>query len=146
MARFKLELPNDLIKEMKALEQNTEKMLGEMTEAGAEVVINNIRANVPQGIKNEPQIMSKLKLSKQYKTPTDDGINTKVAFYYGEGKKGYFKNRNGQEVPIDLVLKITEYGGKTREYPKRPFLRKSFKKAEIESAMLKVQEKYLPKE
>ena len=144
MARFKAELPNDLMKELTKLERNTEKMLGEMTRAGAETVLNNIKANAPSGIKNEQQIMSKLKLSKDYKTPSDDGINTKVAFFYGND--GYFINRNGQKVPIDLVLKITEYGGRTRNYPKKPFVRKSFKKAQIKNEMLRVQEKYLPKE
>lgn len=47
MAKFKAELPNDLIKQLGRLEKDTEKMLAEMTEAGAEVVLGNIKANVP---------------------------------------------------------------------------------------------------
>ena len=90
MARFNAELPNDLIKEFEKLGQNTEKMLGEMTKAGAEVAYNNIKANAPDGIKNEPQIMSRLKLSRQYKTPTDDGINTTVAFFYDEDAQSHW--------------------------------------------------------
>lgn len=144
MAKFNMELPNELLRDLKKLERNSKEMMEEMTKAGAEVVLNNIKANVPEGIKKEKQIMGRLKLSKQYKTFSDDGINTKVAFYYKED--GMFTNRNGQKVPIDLVLKITEYGGKTRTYPKRPFLRKSFNRSQIEKAMLRVQEKYLPKE
>ena len=38
MARFKEELPNDLIKMFQDLDQDSEKMMGEMTKAGAEVV------------------------------------------------------------------------------------------------------------
>ena len=38
MARFKEELPNDLIKMFQELDQDSEKMIGEMTKAGAEKV------------------------------------------------------------------------------------------------------------
>jgi hypothetical protein len=80
-----------------------------------------------------------LKITKVYKTPSDDGVNTKVAFY------GYFINENKKKVPAPLVANVTEYGRSNSPYPKKPFLRRAFKKAEIEKAMLAVQEKYLPK-
>ena len=96
MAKFKAELPNDLIKQLGRLEKDTEKMLAEMTEAGAEVVLGNIKANVPSSW-HSSNIMKCLKVTKSYKTPSDDGINTKVAFY------GYFVNRNGERVPAPLV-------------------------------------------
>ena len=38
MARFKAEMPTDLINAFKSLETNTDKMLEEMTKAGADVV------------------------------------------------------------------------------------------------------------
>lgn len=139
MAKFQLELPNELLKELKSLEQNTEKMMEEMTKAGAEVVYNNIKANAPSSLKKS-NIMKCLKITKTYKTFSDDGVNTKVGFY------GYFKNEKGVTTPAPLVVNVFEYGRSGKKFPKKPFVRKSFNKASITNAMLKVQEKYLPKE
>jgi hypothetical protein len=138
LARFKAELPNDIIKQFEGVEKNTDAMLAEMTEAGAKIVLANIKANVPSSW-HSSNIMKCLKVSRTYKTPTDDGVNTKVAFY------GYFKNKNGEIIPAPLVANVTEYGRSNSPYPKQPFLRKSFKKADIERAMQAVQEKYIPK-
>lgn len=138
MARFKAELPNDIIKQFEGVEKNTDAMLAEMTEAGAKIVLANIKANVPSSW-HSSNIMKCLKVSRTYKTPTDDGVNTKVAFY------GYFKNKNGEIIPAPLVANVTEYGRSNSPYPKQPFLRKSFKKADIERAMQAVQDKYIPK-
>jgi hypothetical protein len=79
--------------------------------------------------------MKCLKITKTYKTPTDEGINTKVAFY------GYFINSKGKEVPAPLVVNVFEYGQSGKK--KKPFIRKSFNKKDIEKAMLEVQEKYI---
>ena len=136
MASFKAELPNDLMKEFEALEKNTQKMLEEMTEAGAKVVYENIKSSVPHSWYSS-NIMKCLKLTNPYKTPSDDGVNTKVAFY------GYFINRNGEKIPAPLVANVTEYGRSNSPYPKKPFLRRSFKKSEIEKAMLEIQKKYI---
>jgi hypothetical protein len=136
MARFKAELPNDIIKDFEKVEKNTDKMLAEMTEAGAEVVYNNIKASVPSSW-HKSGIMKCLKVTKSYKTPSDDGVNTKIAFY------GYFTNRNGEKIPAPLVANVTEFGRSNSPYPKKPFLRKSFKKSQIEKAMEKVQDQYI---
>ena len=136
MARFKNALPTDLIKEFESLNMNTEKMLGEMTKAGAEVAHSNIKANAPSEIKDS-EIMDHLTVSKTYKTPSDDGINNKVLF------SGYFINKNGKKTPVPLVINMFEYGSSKRNYPKKPFFRKSFRKKQIEEAMLKVQDKYI---
>lgn len=138
MARFNAEIPNDLIRQFETLEQGTQKMLEEMTEAGARAVYNNIRSSVPQSWLSS-NIMRCLKVTRSYKTPSDDGVNTKVAFY------GYFINRNGERIPAPLVANVTEYGRSNSPYPKRPFLRRSFKKSQIESAMLAVQDRYIPR-
>lgn len=138
MAKFKTELPNDIIKQVSSLEKNTDKMLAEMTEAGAKVVYDNIKASVPQSW-YASEIMKCLKITKTYKTPSDDGVNTKVAFY------GYFRNRNGERIPAPLVANVTEYGRHNSPYPKKPFMRKSFRKSQIEKALLKVQEQYIKK-
>lgn len=136
MARFKAELPNDIIKDFEKVEKNTDKMLAEMTEAGAEVVYKNIKANVPSSW-HKSGIMKCLKVTKSYKTPSDDGVNTKIAFY------GYFTNRNGEKIPAPLVANVTEFGRSNSPYPKKPFLRKSFKKSQIEKAMEQVQDQYI---
>ena len=136
MARFKAELPNDIIKDFEKVEKNTDKMLAEMTEAGAEVVYNNIKASVPSSW-HKSGIMKCLRVTKTYKTPSDDGVNTKVAFY------GYFTNRNGEKIPAPLVANVTEFGRSNSPYPKKPFLRKSFKKSQIEKAMEQVQDQYI---
>lgn len=134
MARFDMELPTDLIDIFSTLEQNEKKMLQDMTKAGAKVVLKNIKANVPSSFHGS-NIMKCLKTTKTYETPSDDGINTKVAFY------GYFVNKQGKTVPAPLVCNVFEYGRSNRA--KKPFLRKSFKEKEIEKAMLDVQKKYI---
>lgn len=136
MAKFKQELPNDLIKEFAKLEKNTDKMLEEMTEAGAKVVYQNIKASVPASWYSS-NIIKCLKITRPYKTPSDDGVNTKVAIY------GYFINRNKERIPAPLVANVTEYGRSNSPYPKKPFLRKSFKKAQIEKAMKEIEKKYI---
>ena len=136
MARYNVELPNDIIKQFASLDKNTSKMLEEMTDAGAKVVMENIKAAVPNSWASS-NIMKCLQVTKPYRTPSDGGVNTKVAFY------GYFKNKDGKKTPAPLVANVTEYGRKNAPYPKKPFLRRSFKKAQIEKAMLAVQEKYI---
>ena len=136
MARFDEQLPTELIKQFETLELNTEEMLGEMVKAGAEIARQNIEAKMPDnffyalGADN-------IILSRVYKTPSDDGINCQAMIV------GYFINRNGERIPAPLVANMFEYGSTKREYPKQPFFRQSFNKGQIESAMLKVQEKYI---
>ena len=134
MARFEMELPNDLIKEFQTLEQNTEQMMGEMTQAGADVAKDNIIKNVPSSFKGS-NIMKCLRITKVYRTPSDGGINTKVGFY------GYFKNHLGIKTPAPLVANVFEHG--STKVSKQPFLRKSFNKNQIEKAMLEIQKKYI---
>lgn len=138
MARFKTELPNDILKQVESLEKNTDKMLEEMTAAGAKVVLGNIKSSVPQSWLSS-NIMKCLKVTKSYKTPSDDGINTKVAFY------GYFIDKDNRRKAAPLVANVTEYGRSSSPYPKKPFLRKSFKRAQITAAMQAIQDKYIPK-
>lgn len=138
MAKYKAELPNDIIKQFEKLDKNTDKMLAEMTRAGAETVEENIKASVPTSW-HSSNIMKCLKITKSFKTPSDGGINTKVAFY------GYFINRNGERIPAPLVANVTEYGRSNSPYPKKPFMRRAFNKAKITKAMEQVQNKYIPK-
>lgn len=134
MAKFNLELPEEIIRDFQRVYDDSERIFGKMTRAGAEVVEANIKANIPESFKGS-EIMNCLRLTKVYRTPTDDGINTKVGFY------GYFTNKSGKRTPAPLVANMFEYGTTKKAYPKKPFLRKSFRKAEIESAMMDAQRK-----
>lgn len=134
MAKFEMELPTEIMKDFQRIYDNADEIFGEMTKAGAEVVNRNIQANVPQSIRKS-KMMDCLKTTRVYKTPSDDGINTKVGFY------GYFVNEDKKTVPAPLVANVFEYGRSNAPFPKQPFMRKSFKKNEIEQAMLKAQKR-----
>ena len=136
MAKFTGELPTELIKQFETLELNTEKMLGEMVETGAEVARQNIEAKMPRALR-ESLGSDNIIVSRVYKTPSDDGINCQAMIV------GYFTNRNGEQIPAPLVANIFEYGRSNSPYPKQPFFRQSFNKGQIEKAMLRVQEKYI---
>lgn len=136
MARFVGGLPDEIIKQLTKLEVNTDKMLGEMVQAGAEVAKANVKAKMPQALR-EGLTDDNIILTKVYKTPSDDGINCQAMI------SGYFTNRDGVTTPAPLVANMFEYGSSKREYPKHPFFRQSFNKGQIEKAMLKVQEKYI---
>ena len=140
MAAFEEQLPTELMEQFEALDKNTDAMLKEMTREGAKKVLANVKANVPPSFRKSG-IMKCLKLTRSYKTPSDDGVATKVAFY------GYFQNEDGKKTPAPLVCNLFEYGRSSPNppYPRHPFMRRSFVSSEIESAMEKVQDKYLPK-
>lgn len=139
MAKFEMNLPTDLIKTFDELNVETQQMLEEMTQEGAKTVLANVRANVPPSF-HSSGIMQCLKITRPYYTPSDGGRNTKVAFY------GYFMNKNGKKsykTPAPLVCNLFEYGRSNSPYPRHPFMRKSFKKGQIEAAMMKVQDRYI---
>lgn len=144
MAKFMLELPDEIIKDVQRIESNADEIFGEMTRAGAETVQGLMSSNAPSAIR--PHI----KLSKTYKTPSDDGISTQVyvsgwfplrggrKFFERRGNGGYYRTSRG--VPVDFVAKIYEYGRSGYRFPRKPFFRKAFKnRGAIESAMLKAQ-------
>lgn len=134
MAKFIMELPNEIIKDFDKVYKNSEQIFGGMTKAGAEVAYSNIKSNVPDHFRGST-IMNCMRITRVYKTPSDGGINTQVGFY------GYFVNEDGKRTPAPLVANMFEYGSSKRKYPKHPFLRKSFRKNQIEKAMLEAQKK-----
>ena len=136
MAGFNVELPNELIKSFQELESNTEEMLSDMTRAGAEVVYKQVKSNMKSSFKSTESLEKGLKITKSYRTPSDDGINTKVGFY------GYDKDG----IPIPLKALAREYGT-SRGEKKKPFFRKAFRQeSAITNAMMKAQEKYITHE
>lgn len=132
MAKFELQLPEEIMRDIKYINDNYDKIFGAMTQAGADVVMSAMQANLPASFKGS-NIMGCLRITKTYKTPSDDGINNKVGFY------GYFTNSNGEVVPAPLVANVFEYGRSNSPFPKHPFLRKSFRAGDIERAMLQAQ-------
>ena len=125
---------NAVWKQVRSLDENFEKIFGGMTKAGADVVYENVMKSLPPSLQNS-KIRHCIGVSVTYRTPSDDGINTKV--YYG----GYFYNKRNVKTPAPLVINMFEYGSSKREYPKQPFFRKSFKKAQIKKAMQETQKK-----
>ena len=146
MAKFQMELPKDIIKDFENIYKNSDHIFGEMTKAGAEVVLNNVRSNAPH-----PAIAQHAKLTRTYKTPSDQGINTKVVFsgyipfrgnrkyFIRRGRKGGKTYTTAKGIPVDFLAMVYEYGRSGYPFPKKPFFRKSWKKGEIERAMLEAQ-------
>lgn len=147
MPKFKSELPIKEMEQIKKIINNSDEMFGEMTKAGARLVQQNVRMNMPKVLNSNNNFRKSVKLTRVYKTPTDDGINTKVII------TGYFYSKhNKKKVPAPLVANAFEYGTSERhklsgfstgEITKTPFFRKSFKKAQITKAMEEVQKKYI---
>lgn len=145
MAKFKLELPTEVIKEIQSVHDNTGEIFGKMTEAGAKVVAENMKTNAPEILR------SYVKITKIYRTPTDDGINTKAYVkgyipFSDPNRKGFTRKGGSgktytetEGVPAEFLSMLYEYGRSDNTFPKHPFLRKSFKKQEIEKAMLEAQ-------
>lgn len=136
MAAFVGGLPDDLIKMFTDLEKDTEQMISDMVTAGAAVVEANVNAKMPRDFKKVLN-GNNIRVTKVYKTPSDDGINCQVQI------TGYFINRHKQVTPAPLVANIFEYGRSGAPYPKRPFFRASFNASQIEQAMLDAQKKYI---
>ena len=140
MAKFNAELPNDLIKVFEDLETDAPIMMGEMCKAGAEVVYNKVVSGLGKAFKSTATLLKGLKITKVYNTPSDDGINVHIGFYgYNADKK---TKAHPKGVPIPLIAMAREYGTSSGE-DKKPFLRKSFAKKDIEAAMLEVQNRYI---
>ena len=141
MAKFNAELPNDLIKVFDELETDAPEMMGEMCKAGATVVHKKVVANLSKAFSRTATLLKGLKITKVYKTPSDDGINVHIGFYgYDAESKPTKKHPKG--TPIPLIAMAREYGTSSGEQ-KIPFFRKSFAKKDIEQAMLEVQNRYI---
>lgn len=148
MARFQKELPTQIMNDFKKIYDDADKIFGAMTKAGAEVAMQAMKNNVPLS-----DMAEHIHLTRTYKTPTDDGINTKVYFsgylpfsgnrttFSRRGRSGGDVYTTNKGVPVSFLAQIYEYGRSTSPFPKRPFMRKSFSKAKIEKAMLEAQKK-----
>lgn len=147
MARFRMEIPAEQIREMELLTNNCDSMIEEMCFAGAEVAKEKIYRGMPAELKKYAN-SSTLHVTKSY-IMKSDGARA-VYIWFG----GYKKDKNGKDnskdadrgTALELIANMFEYGSKKRKYPKQPFLRKAFHKREIERAMEKAQKKWLKEE
>ena len=139
MAKFKAELPSELLEVFDELETNSSIMMGEMCKAGATVVYDKVVSNLGKAFKRTESLVKGLKITKVYQTPSDDGINVHIGFYGYDGEPTY---QYPKGTPIPLKAMAREYGTSSGE-KKVPFLRKSFSKKDIEQAMLEVQNRYI---
>lgn len=134
MAKLVIDIDDSVLKDISYIDKQFDHIFGGMTKAGAEVVYKNVISALPESLRSSG-FSSHVKLSKVYKTPSDDGINTKVMI------TGYFINKDGRKTPAPLVANMFEYGSSKKKYPKQPFFRKSFKKSQIMKAMEEEQKK-----
>lgn len=134
MAKFTFDIDDSVLKDISYIDKQFDHIFGDMTKAGAEVVYKNVISALPESLRSSG-FSSHVKLSRVYKTPSDDGINTKVMI------TGYFINKDGRKTPAPLVANMFEYGSDKKNYPKQPFFRKSFKKSQIMKAMEEEQKK-----
>lgn len=132
MAKVIVDIDDSVLKDISYIDKQFDHIFGGMTKAGADVVYKNVIANLPESLRSSG-FSSHVKLSRVYKTPSDDGINTKVMI------TGYFINKDGRKTPAPLVANMFEYGSSKKNYPKHPFFRKSFKKSQIKKAMEEAQ-------
>jgi hypothetical protein len=132
MAKLVIDIDDSVLKDISYIDKQFDHIFGGMTKAGAEVVYKNVISALPESLRSSG-FSSHVKLSKVYKTPSDDGINTKVMI------TGYFINKDGRKTPAPLVANMFEYGSSKKNYPKQPFFRKSFKKSQIMKAMEEAQ-------
>lgn len=134
MAKIIADIDDSVLKDISYIDKQFDHIFGGMTKAGAEIVYKNVISALPGSLRSSG-FSSHVKLSKVYKTPSDDGINTKVMI------TGYFINKDGRKTPAPLVANMFEYGSSKKNYPKQPFFRKSFKKSQIMKAMEEAQKK-----
>ena len=148
MAKFELQMPTDIQKDLERIYNDSKKIFGDMTKAGAEYVASSVKSTVPY-----EGLADKVKVSKTYETPSDGGINTKVYFsgylpftpprtvFARRGKSGGKVYNTEKGVPADFIAIMYEYGRSGSPFPKRPFFRKAFKNSTIEQVMLEEQKK-----
>lgn len=136
MAKLEMEIADDVLKDISFIESHATTIFGGMTKAGAEYVREQVVAGMPEGMKRAG-LASAVKVTRTYRTPSDDGINNKVVM------GGYFTNRNGKKTPIPLVANLFEYGSSSGKYPKKPFFRKAFRKKSQIEAIMKAKQKEL---
>lgn len=138
MARFNADIDNGIIQAMERMGNRSTEVMEQMVEAGAEVVLRNVRSNMRSSFKSSRSLEAGLGKTRVYKTKSDDGIAVKVGF------RGYSPTHKTKKfnsgVPIPLIATAREKGTRRGE-ARKPFFRKSFNKSAITQAMKQVEPK-----
>lgn len=127
MANFDVAIPYEIMKEFDDLYRESPEMYSEVLKAGGQTAYDLVVGNAPPSLRSS-NIMHNLKMTKVYRTPSDEAINIKVGFY------GYFVNHLGKSTPAPLVANLFEYGSSNIQ--KQPFFRKSMRSRLIISQMM----------
>lgn len=127
MANFDAAIPYAIMKEFDDLYRESPEMYSEVLKAGGQTAYDLVVGNAPPSLRSS-NIMHNLKMTKVYRTPSDEAINIKVGFY------GYFVNHLGKSTPAPLVANLFEYGSSNIQ--KQPFFRKSMRSRLIISQMM----------
>ena len=109
MAKFTANIDDSVLKDIQYIDKDFERIFGGMTQEAAKVVMNNVKNSMPSALKKSLS-SENVKISKIYKTPTDDGINTKVMI------TGYFINEDGRKTILSAWQK------RKQETIRHPFL------------------------
>lgn len=157
MAKLVVTMPDEIIRQVKSIDDNYDKIFGGMTDAGADVMMGYIQKGAKWAFGSKAtNPLKALKKTKVYKTPSDGGINTKVAFYGYQKPK---KKKDGTNVRVMIkgkydytnkgvpwaIITAARSSGTVYRHPggierSIPFMPQALShKAEIEKAMLKKQ-------
>ncbi len=155
MARLKLELPTDLIKQFETLEKTTDDVMSKATKAGAEVVYKNIKNNMSSVFSGstKSKMEAGLKITRTYKSPKKETIGNFVGFYgyipFSDPNRKVFRRKGAggtayettKGVPREFLANLYEYGSNEKGISGSRFIKKSQKTKEIEKAMQEVIDK-----
>ena len=155
MARLKLDLPTDLIKQFETLEKNSDEIMGKATKAGAEVVYKNIKKNMSSVFSGsvKSKMEAGLKTTRTYKSSKKETIGNFVGFYgyipFSDPNRKVFRRKGAggtvyetsKGVPREFLANLHEYGSNEKGITGKRFIKKSQKKSEIEKAMQEVIDK-----
>lgn len=160
MAKFEMQAPTEILKQIQTVEHNSLDIFKGMTKAGAEVAAEAMRANATKAFRGGvgARIAAKAKVTKPYLTKKNE-ITTKAAFYgyiaKSDGKPFYMSQRGKKSgpypgIPVPLLCNLVEFGASSASMPgpfrrywnghKHPIKRPAFSNTSaIEKAMLKAQ-------
>lgn len=160
MAKFEMLAPTEILNEIQSIERNSLDIFKGMTQAGAKVAAEGMKANATKAFKGGTggKIAAKVKVTKPYVTKKNE-VTTKAAFYgyiaKSDGKPFYMSQRGKKTgpypgIPVPLLCNLAEFGASSASMPgqfrrywngqKRPIKRPAFSNtAGIEDAMLKAQ-------
>lgn len=95
MAQFTMTLPIQTMREIERLYSNSLEAYEMMTQAGAQVVYDEVKKNMRYAFKEPKKLEPYLRITKPYRSCDGSIVKTKVGFYgyYKKGDKPYINKR-----------------------------------------------------